>query len=57
MEEELLTLPENQVHPKFQVGFMLLDLNVYVHQASKWDFNFGGQLATNSKNLVAKLKF
>jgi hypothetical protein len=21
------------------------------------DFNFGGQLATNSKNLVAKLKF
>ena len=25
-------------------------------QASKLDFNFGGQLAINSKNLVAKLK-
>ena len=26
-------------------------------QAWKWDFDFGGHLATNSKNLVAKLKF
>ena len=26
-------------------------------QASKWDFNFGGQLVTNSKNLRAKFKF
>jgi hypothetical protein len=26
-------------------------------QASKSDFNFGGQLAINSKNMVAKLKF
>jgi hypothetical protein len=24
---------------------------------TKWDFNFGGQLAINFKNLVAKLKF
>jgi hypothetical protein len=25
-------------------------------QASKWDLNFGGQLAINSKNLVDKYK-
>ena len=24
-------------------------------QGSKWDFNFGGQLTTNSKNLIAKV--
>jgi hypothetical protein len=24
-------------------------------QGSKWDFNFGGQLATSSKNLIAKV--
>jgi hypothetical protein len=33
-----------------------MNLNMVI-QASKWDFNFGGQLAINSKNLVAKLKF
>jgi hypothetical protein len=25
-------------------------------QASKWDLNFGGQLAINSKNLVDKVQ-
>jgi hypothetical protein len=34
-----------------------MNLNSYQPQASKWDFNFGGQLAINSINLVAKLKF
>jgi hypothetical protein len=28
-----------------------MNLNSYQPQASKWDFNFGGQLAINSKNL------
>jgi hypothetical protein len=34
-----------------------MNLNSYQPQTSKWDFNFGGQLTINSKNLVAKLKF
>jgi hypothetical protein len=34
-----------------------MNLNSYQPQALKWDFNFGGQLAINSKNMVAKLKF
>jgi hypothetical protein len=29
---------------------------IFLVQTSKWDFNFGGQLAANSKNLVAKVK-
>jgi hypothetical protein len=32
-------------------------IQAYLEQVSNWDFNFGGQLAINSKNLVAKLKF
>ena len=31
VELELLTLPENRVHPRLLVGFVLLDLYFYMH--------------------------
>ena len=35
---------------------VLVSSNFSPEQVSKWDFNFGGQLAINSNNLVAKVK-
>ena len=44
-------------YSKDQIANIIKDRLKKVTQAPKWDFNFGGQMAINSKILWAKLNF